>query len=44
MAASNFTLSQHFSRCERAQREIQIHTLGSKRSFAAFNVNVFFEP
>tara|TARA_B110000977_G_scaffold43555_1_gene59058 strand:- start:27 stop:215 length:189 start_codon:yes stop_codon:yes gene_type:complete len=29
-AAPNFTLTQHFPRCERMQRENQIHTMGSK--------------
>jgi hypothetical protein len=35
-AAPNFTLTQHFRRCERMQRENQIHTMGSFDTFAAF--------
>jgi hypothetical protein len=30
-----FTLTQHFSRCERMQRENRIHTQGSSGAFAA---------
>jgi hypothetical protein len=34
-AARIFSLTRHFHRCERTQRKIRIHTLGSQPPFAA---------
>jgi hypothetical protein len=37
-----FTLTQHFPRCERIQRENQIHRVGSNQPFAALLRNGYF--
>lgn len=42
MAALEFTLTRHFSRCERVQRKNQIHTMGSSVAFAAIFTNGWF--
>jgi len=41
-AAPNFTLTQHFPRCERTQQENRIHTMGSFQPLAARGTNVRF--
>ena len=43
-AARIFSLTRHFHRCERTQRKIRIHTLGSKPPLAAQSMKVRCGP
>lgn len=42
-AAPDFTLMQHFVRCERALHEFKTSAVGSQPDFAALSMNGVFE-